>query len=215
MTTSGFSESITKEITLPEDDEDTFGRIIEFLYGNLYDALRFNPLASSACAEKLADMFVLADKYDLFDLQETIIEQLEELYLLKENRMAFFNTVYRITQNARDHYGNLRSFFARKVAAHLKCPKPEEIEMLSEMVESDGTFAKWMFEAQMRLYREEQGKWAKESNSMTAKLKHTELDLEDSRESRSKFEAELKKYPTECTVKLQWVHDILAPSDCK
>lgn len=210
MTISGFSESITKEIILPEDNEDTFGRIIEFLYGNEHDAFNFGLLNESESVEKLTDMFVLADKYDLFNIQCSIIDKLEKVKLLKENRMAFFNTVYRITRDSQDSYGPFRAFFTKKAVAHLKSLTTEEIKKLSEMAESEGTFASWMFDAQAKLYQDDQRKWSEEIQKTTAELRNTEAKLNTAQAGISSLKAALEKHPADFFVKIQWVLEVLA-----
>lgn len=187
MTTSGFSESITKEIVLPEDDEDIFGHIIEFLYGNERDAYDFSPCDESEFVEKLADMFVLADKYNILNIQDGIIAKLEEAKSLEKNRMAFFITAHRITQNSQDTYGYFQSYFARKVVTHLKALTTEETRELLKLVESAGIFSRWMFEAQTSLYREDQQKWLEENKSIAVKSAAIEAAL-------VKSQASLKHY---------------------
>ena len=226
MTNGGFSESITKEIILPEDDEDAFGRIIELLYGNENNAYDFSPLDEAGSVKKLADMFVLADKYDLFNIQNRVMTKLEEVKLLKENRMAFFNMAYQITQASSDSYENFLAFFRREAPKHLESLTKNDIKELSEMVESESIFSKWMLEAQANLYHEDQKKWSKEIKTITAEMKNREVQLvlfqksysaseaklERVRESVSKFRAELRKSPASSTVTIQWVHNHLALS---
>lgn len=77
MTTSSFSEGLAKQITLPEDDADNFGRIIEHLYGN-NDAAFTVDLLDLNGAEKLADMYGLAEKYQLPAFQDLIIRKLKQ-----------------------------------------------------------------------------------------------------------------------------------------
>lgn len=76
MTTSSFSEGVSKQITLPESDADSFGRIIEHLYCN-NDAAFAVDLLDLDRAEKLADMYGLAEKYQLPGLQKLVIHKLK------------------------------------------------------------------------------------------------------------------------------------------
>lgn len=201
MTTSGFSESFTKEIILPEDDEDTFGRIVEFLYGNGCDAYSFDTCDEPGYVEMLTNLFALADKYDLCDLQEGIIYELSWVQFLREDKMAFFEAAHRFTQNSGDHYGHFHSFFANKADEHLENLNPEEIETLAEMVESDGTFAKWMFEAQMKLHQRQEERL--ESFDGMAD------DHYNIKGMWSKVFDELEKHPRDHPVDIQWVHDLM------
>ena len=213
MTTGGFSESITKEIILPEDDEDAFGRIIEFLYDNEHDAFDFSSLNESESIAKLANMFALADKYDLPNLQKTIITKLEDVKLMKKKPMTIFNTAYQIDQNSGDSYGFFRSFFAKNAGAHLKSLTAAEFKTLLDMVESEESFTKWIFVALAELYRQDHNTWIDEKKALTATLKSTEADLENVRKMRSKFEAGLEGYGRRKSVSIQWIRDLLAQSE--
>lgn len=53
-------------------------------------------------AEKLADMYGLAEKYQLPDFQDLVIQKLKQLDLLKEDRMTFFHIA---RQNLSTHTG--------------------------------------------------------------------------------------------------------------
>lgn len=75
MAASSFSEGVSKQITLPEDDADSFGRIIKHLYGNNDAAFAVDLLVLYG-AEKLAEMYCLAEKYQLPGLQELVIRKL-------------------------------------------------------------------------------------------------------------------------------------------
>lgn len=227
MTTSGFSESITKEIILPEDEEDMIGRIIEFLYGNQDDPFDFSKFNESDSIKKLTDMFTLTDKYELFNIQGHIIVKLEEAELLKNNKMTFFNTTYRITQNSHDSHGHFYSFFTKRVAAHLRSLTTEETKKLSDMAESGGSFAKWMLEAQARLYQEDQQRWFEDIVAVSSKLSSKEVEfnaMQKSRtklkaqsgkmqKSRAKFKAHISKHIDDKSATPKWILEVLAWSE--
>lgn len=222
MTTSGFSESITREINLPEDDEDIFGRVVEFLYDNEREAFNFSPLDELGSAEKLAKMYLLADKYDLIDLQKSITAEIKKIKLWKKDPLAFFDTAYLITQNCQDFYRIFHSFYVIRAVKLLKIITPEEIMIVSDMIDTDGTFAKWTFEAQARLRREDDVDWLDKMRLSSGRLLDAQrgltrvqkqrseylTQLKDVQEMQSKFKAELEKRPPYEIVTIQWVHDL-------
>lgn len=208
MTNSGFSESITKEIILPEDDEDAFGRIIELLYGNFYEAYNFRRYDESTSVQKLADMFVLADKYDLRGLQGGIVNELEDSKLLNENRAEFFSTAYRIAQDSQDSYRYFLQFFVDKAAVHLKSITAQEINTLLEMVYTDGRFAVWMVQAQTRLFREESLKWSRNNAKMNLELHNTKAELDAVKKSLVELQQKQPIFPPHSLFASQNIFDI-------
>lgn len=188
MTTSVFSEGVKKEIALPEDDSDSFGRIIEHLYGNNDAALDVHLLDSDG-AEKLADVYGLAEKYQLSGLKNLVIQKLRQLDLLKENRMAFFHITHQLCQLTRESDEIFVPYFAYQAAIHLECMSKTESEELSEIVCSGGLFAKVICQLQAATYRKSKLDWIVDKESLRqrgdaaereigSKLKKTTADLE-------------------------------------
>lgn len=169
MTNGSFSESMTKEIVLPEDDADSFGRIIEHLYGNNDAAFDIN-LFDVEGAEKLADMYGLAEKYQLPDFQGRIIQKLKQLDVLREDRIAFFHLARKICENTRDLDDIFEPYFAEQAAIHLKCMLKEEVEELAEMIYSGGSFAKKIFQIQADIYSETRLNWLTDKANLMKKV---------------------------------------------
>lgn len=90
MTTGSFSEGLSKQITLPEDDADNFGRIIEHLYGN-NDAAFDVILLGLDGAEKLAGLYGLAEKYQLPGFQDLVIRTLKQIDLIPQQELLHYN----------------------------------------------------------------------------------------------------------------------------
>ena len=153
MTNASFSEGITKEIALPEDDADSFGRIIEHLYGNNDAAFDINLLDLEG-AEKLADMYGLAEKYQLPDFQDRVIRKLKQMDVLRENRTTFFHIARKICEHTRESDKIFEPYFAEQAAIHFKSMSKYEVEELSEMVCSGGSFAKKIVQIQGNIYDE-------------------------------------------------------------
>lgn len=189
MTTSSFSEGITKEIAFPEDDADGFGRILEHLYGN-------NDAAFDVCelgfdgAEKLADVYGLAEKYQLPNVQDRVIRELKQLDELKLNQKLFFRIARQICQVTRESDANFDSYFAQQAAIHLKSMSKQEVDELSKLLCSGGSFASKIFQIQADSYRKSQLVWLAEKVSLREKGAAAEEQLQ--RELR-KVIADLEK----------------------
>lgn len=153
MTNGSFSESMTKEIVLPEDDADSFGRILEHLYGN-NDAAFDIDLLDFEGAEKLADMYGLAEKYQLPDFQIRIIRKLKQLDVRREDRMAFFHIACKIWENTPDSDDIFGPYFAEQAAVHLKSMTDEEVAELSNEIYLGRRFAMKMFQVQADIFRD-------------------------------------------------------------
>lgn len=189
MTSSSFSESVTKEIVLPEDDADSVGRILEHLYGNNDAAFDIN-LVDFENAEKLADMYGLAEKYQLSDFQDRVIRKLKQLDVLREDRMAFFHIARKIWENTRDSDDIFGSYFAKQAAVHLKSMTEEEVAELSSMISSGGSFAMKMFQVQVDIFNEMQRDWLKDNKTLNTKVAFAQDQL---RYATAAVEADLAK----------------------
>ena len=211
MTTSFFSEGIKKEIALPEDDSDSFGRMIEHLYGNNDAALNVDLLDSDG-AEKLADVYGLAEKYQLPGLKNLIIQELKQLDLLKENRVVFFHIAHKICQFTRESDEIFVPYFAHQAAIHLASMSKTESQELSEIVYSGGHFAKAICQLQAATYRKSQLDWIADKaslkqrsdaaeNEIGFKLRKTTADLEKAQRVHK------SQHPSclNCHVLLYWI----------
>lgn len=147
MTHGSFSESITRQIVLPEDNADSFGPILEYLYGHNDAALDVG-LLDFEDALKLADMYALAEKYQLPDFQKGVIQKLEQVAELKESGISFFHVASKLCQSTRDKDEIFQVYFTKEARRHTKSMSKEEMEELSGLVSRGGSFAKKMFQLQ-------------------------------------------------------------------
>lgn len=119
MTNSSFSESITKEIVLPEDDADSFGRILEHLYGNNDATFDLGRLHDLDYAATLADMYGLAEKYLLPDIQNHILRILKYLNDVDRDEKMFFYIAHLILQKIQDEDKIVEPYFAEQATEQL------------------------------------------------------------------------------------------------
>ena len=92
-----FAEASERSMTLPDDDPDAFESLVQWIYFKKY---KVDPAAVRDSVEKtqelymnLVDTYVLADKYNVLDLKNEIMDQLVdccaggELYLKYQIQM--------------------------------------------------------------------------------------------------------------------------------
>ena len=119
MCNGTFKESVEKQIDLPEDDAVAFGCVLEFMYLGVVHGYEAPDRAAQVAV--LADVYILADKYQLEDLKEFIICPLGAL-LESANEdgclECFFDAASKIYENNPDSDVLFPDFF-RKAVAHL------------------------------------------------------------------------------------------------
>lgn len=181
MTTSSFSEGIRKEIVLPEDDEDTFGRILEHLYDNDERAFDVTFHSPRRFADKLATMYAMAEKYELTGLKVRIVKELEECEPLIIDPNFFFETARQIWQNISDSDQIFQAYFREQALVHLKDIRVEEVEELSDMVDSGGSFARKLVQLQAELYHENRLTWLSQVASLNEELTLAKKQLQSNK----------------------------------
>lgn len=205
MTKSSFSEGVTKKINLPEDNADQFGRLIKYLYGNHEDALDFDSFKDSIKVDKLADLYALAEKYQLPDMQVDITEMLETLRLLSISWTTFFQTAHRICQSTRDSDEIFGKYFTRQAAKHLRSSlEDKKLEELSEAVESGGSFARMAFEVLAKVYREDKGKWSNLQKSTKNQMCEIEQNLKSAKEDKADSKQNHSLWHPKCPHCIRW-----------
>lgn len=191
MIHGGFAESISKEISLPEDDEDAFGRIIEYLYGDHQNAFLFSGLDHSETLKKLATIYIVADKYNLAAIQKVVISALEKVS--KADMTAFFKTGCHISQNVQPSDKIFSTYFEKKAREHLKTATTAATRQISDLVESGGSFAKAVFQVQADLYQEEQLMFSTKQCTFSAEKIWLKNQLTSKEELLEKAQADISK----------------------
>lgn len=98
MIASQFKEGLTKIVQLPENDHEDFGLVLRFLYKG--DS-GFYPIGEPGPAlfEKLADLYIVAEKYDIRSLKECVIRGLGTISKEPMEYKTFFKITDKITHN--------------------------------------------------------------------------------------------------------------------
>jgi len=177
MCSGRFIESERKTIILPEDNADTFGRLLEHLYG-CNDAAFDIKLEGEEAGEKLADLYVFGEKYELPDLRSLVVQNLKKQDFLKKDCVAFFRISFRVLQDVRESDEEFKPFFISQTKLHLKQMTGIEMPDVSEILALGGTFATNFFLAMLSFHKEE-GQFLRHQISM---LQYSVMKAESSRE---------------------------------
>ncbi|KAI9707787.1 MAG: hypothetical protein M1836_000749 [Candelina mexicana] len=115
---SNFKEFKDKRIVLPDDDDQTFGRILSYLYSHVYTPPAEVTTDSISLALELADTYIMADKYGLSNLKALIVENFRTPEVwdatglsIFENPVPFFMASERIYHNVPDNDTIFRAYF--------------------------------------------------------------------------------------------------------
>ncbi len=152
MCSGPYAESLTKEITLPDDDPDSFSFLLACLSGKPSDAvINFDDL-HRANEEKLVATYMLADKYELTRAKETIIDILKEHVELDTGPVCNAVRFFSIAAQLSDHNTPLSrdklfdDYFKETAPRHLRVlarhPESSEMHQFAELLEYGGSFAK-------------------------------------------------------------------------
>ena len=75
-----FQEASERSMPLPDDDKDSVGRMISWLYTKVFElTVPVSNETSEECYMQLAKLNTLADKYDIYSLKNQIIDELFKL----------------------------------------------------------------------------------------------------------------------------------------
>ncbi|KAL9119418.1 MAG: hypothetical protein Q9187_004030 [Circinaria calcarea] len=148
MCSGPFQESLSKLISLPDDDAANFGLLLEFLYqDNLPDLIISG---SNAYIETLADIYILADKYQLQTLKEAVIWQLRSWDGLYNTPMDFFRMAHRIYHDISHSVSDksLHDYFHKQARLKLPLLTSYGVGYLEELLDHGGRFATDVFKIQ-------------------------------------------------------------------
>ncbi|KAL8727675.1 MAG: hypothetical protein Q9166_005911 [cf. Caloplaca sp. 2 TL-2023] len=141
MCNGEFVESRTFCIRLPEDDPAVIRAVIQYLYtGDFQDfgSVAGNPAqGSDVAARQLADIYGVAEMYQLNDLKTLIIKKLGDVVDVVQRPFEFFDAAKRIYDVTPDSDHGWRTFF-KDAAAKLPQPKAMPKVLYREFNENIG-----------------------------------------------------------------------------
>ncbi|KAL9118181.1 MAG: hypothetical protein Q9187_005276 [Circinaria calcarea] len=148
-----FQEAVTHNIALDDDNPADFSLMLEYLYTGDFP---FEGSENLELEHQLADIYILADKYQLPLLKDLVIAKLSSstsFYVgSKANRTAFFAIAYKIYNGTTDSETNrvFYNFFAKFAVPVLQKLKRDEVQAVQDLLIDGGRFAGDMFAVQMR-----------------------------------------------------------------
>lgn len=148
-----FEEAVTHKITLHDDNPADFSLMLEYLYTGDFP---FEGSDNLELEHQLADLYIMADKYQLQSLKDLVIAKLSSSTSFhvgsKANGTAFFAIAYKIYHGTADSESNrvFYNFFAKLAVPVLQKLKRDEVQAVQDMLLDGGRFAADMFAVQMR-----------------------------------------------------------------
>ena len=189
MCSGAFQESVTGAIQLPEDKPETFGFVLEFLYANS-DAGFMEGLEGLELANKLANIYIMAEKYQLNDLKETVIDMLSSIDELQQKPKIFFRLARKIYGRMPDSDLAFRRFFCERAISALRMIDEDGLSELRAAIEAGDTFATDVFDVQRTVYEQEKNE--NSANKAAIEAERNGLQVE-----RAAIESERKEWKKE------------------
>lgn len=161
------AEAKTRIIKLPDDEPSIFGRVLEYLYCADYspwtevslmiDGRTWKPRLSAVGgivpdrdSELLASIYIMADKYQLEQLQELTISKIKLLPHLSDD--AYFSMVQKVYDAIPSSDVFFREYFTESADPRLGRLQAPELKKLLEKIEAGGPLARDCFEAQHKAF---------------------------------------------------------------
>lgn len=139
-----FMESVTGDIDLPEDSAEDFGFLLEYLYIEDLPIPVFNTEEDEmAFPNKLADIYIMADKYQVSALKFRIVKEFTAITPFCHDPSAFFQMAHRIYHETSGSNSNepFRDYFGYRATLVMRHMSDEVHEALDDLLEDGGKFA--------------------------------------------------------------------------
>ncbi|KAI4175584.1 MAG: hypothetical protein LQ343_001575 [Gyalolechia ehrenbergii] len=119
-----FKESNDSLIDLPDDEPTVIKALIQYLYsGNFLDFGTMESGHGSAGAnDQLSDIYVTAEKYQMLDLKDLVVEKLKAVTDVEDRPVEFLTTAQKIYGNVPEERPDVYREYFKKCATQL--PKP-------------------------------------------------------------------------------------------
>lgn len=167
MCQTPMAEAKTRIIKLPDDEPSIFGRVLEYLYCADYSPWTEAPLGNEGRtfkprlfavggivpdrdSELLASIYIMADKYQLEQLQELTISKIKLLLTLSDG--AYYSMVHKVYDAIPSSDVCFRKYFMESVGPRLARLQAPELTKLLEKIEAGGPLARDYFEAQHKAF---------------------------------------------------------------
>ena len=147
MCNGSFKESAEQHIELPDDDANVFGCMLEYLYSGVVHG--FETPSQGSDAAVLADVYILAEKYQLNKLKELLITPMAVFLdsVEKECAGCFFDAALKIYHNTPDSDLIFQDFFKISVTQLLDDKVPGMEAHIKRCISDGGKLALDTFDA--------------------------------------------------------------------
>lgn len=170
MCQTPMAEAKTRIIKIPDDEPSIFGRVLEYLYCADYSPWTEAPLVSDGCtlkarlsavggivpdrdSELLASIYIMADKYQLKQLQELTISKIKLLHTLSDD--AYYSMVQKVYDAIPSSDVRFRQYFMESAGPRLKRLQAPGLVKVLDKIEAGGPLARDYFEAQHKAFANE------------------------------------------------------------
>lgn len=167
----------TRKISLPEDDPEVIGHILDYLYGSSYITADQAEINLDKEVELLAKVFVAADKYDLYDLRVVTVKYLtEEDYLSFLSEESFLEISHYIYENTQEGDGEpvYKEFFINTACEWFQDESKHLADFVEPYVRDGGDFAYDIYRAQVKASRQKTIKYL-----TSGRKRKRSVDVED------------------------------------
>ncbi|MCJ1229550.1 hypothetical protein MMC12_006217 [Toensbergia leucococca] len=184
MCSGPFKESAEASIRLPEDDADSFGRVISYLYTKDYETSSSSDgTAMSVLGDELAGVYILAEKYDFCELKEATTDKIRVAFI-GAPPSALFDIAHTICENTSEEDAVFKAYFRAEAPHALRVLEAPDYDQISGLVYQGGKLAEDIVKAQKTSYE----------------IKYSELDMKN--QAYSKLEVKVQE------LKLEWKQDV-------
>lgn len=169
MCNGSFKESVEYRIELPDDDANVFECMLEYMYRGVLHGVETQ--TQSVRAAMMADLYILAEKYQLSDLKELLIPPLASILdnADAERIECFFHATRKIYENTPDSEVLFPASYKKKVAQMLsyrnKYPYLES--HIKRFIFDGGKLAQDTFDASLSTGDETKDKFCKRCRNKT------------------------------------------------
>lgn len=175
-----FAESVTRQIHLPEDSVTSFGLVLEYLYTGDFPFEGSNDLKLE---DQLAEVYILADKYQLPLLKELAIAKLHSSMssnmTTTVRSLAFLTIAHKIYHGTLDSEANevFYQFFADTAISALENLDIDKLHVVQDLIDDGGRFATDVFALQLCKMRDDKSVAAERYERLEEELRMARRDI--------------------------------------
>ena len=173
-------ESVTRRIHLPEDNITHFGLVLEYLYTGDFP---FEGSDDLDLEDQLAEVYILADKYQLPLLKELVIAKLHSStssnVTTAARSLAFLTIAHKIYHGTLESETNevFYNFFANTALSALEELDINKLDLVQGMIDDGGRFATDIFALQLCKMRRDKVATAERYERLEEELQMARRDI--------------------------------------